>query len=263
MAHLSDTERSTVAAELREAEKFADPVEPITERWSQFDVEDAYAVQLINVDSRIAAGGVLRGHKVGLTSRVMQEMLGVNEPDYGHLLEDMFVGDGDAVAVAALCAPRAEMEIAFHLARRLEGPGCTVADVAAACDHVTAAIEIIDSRIRDWKLTLPDTVADNGSSARAVVGSPRVPYGTVDLVATQGVLLRNGEKVESGTGAAVLGDPAAAVAWLVNKLAEFGAALEAGSVVLPGACARAVPVAAGDTISAEFDGIGGVKVSFT
>lgn len=256
-------ERAAIARELRAAEADVVPVDQITQRWPDFGVDDAYAVQLANVAWRVEAGAVVVGHKVGLTSLAMQEMLGVDEPDYGHLLGDMMVDDGGSVSVASLCAPRAEVEIAFHLRDALRGPGCTIDDVLAATDAISPAIEIIDSRIRDWRLTLPDTVADNGSSARAVIGPARVRCSAVDLVGVEGRLLKNGHVIESGTGAAVLGHPAAAVAWLADKLSELGSGLDAGSVVLSGACARAVPVEPGDVVIGEFDGMGAVTVRFT
>ena len=257
---LSEWHHAAVAAALAAAERDRAPIEPPRDTWPGFDVDDAYAVQLCNVRERRAAGTMVCGHKVGLTSRRMQEMLGVDEPDYGHLFEDMVVPDGGEIAVADLCSPRVEIEVAFVLRQALVGPGVTVAHVLSATESVAPAIEVIDSRVRDWRITLADTVADNASSARIVLG-PASPV-PEDLAGLRAVLRRNGETVETGVSAAVLGHPAAAVAWLANKLARLGGHLHAGYVVMPGACTGAVDVQAGDEIVGEFDEIGSVSVRF-
>ena len=258
---LSEWHHAAVAAALAAAERDCAPIEPPTTTWPGFDVGDAYAVQLCNVRERRAVGGVVYGHKVGLTSRQMQEMLGVDEPDYGHLFEDMVVADGGEAAVAELCSPRVEIEVAFVLNRALVGPGITPAQVLAATEAVAPAIEVIDSRIRDWRITLADTIADNASSARVVLGPATAAPD--DLAGLRAVLRRNGEPVESGLSGAVLGHPARAVAWLANTLARVGRSLDAGHVVMPGACTRAVDVHAGDEIVGELDGIGSVSVRFS
>ena len=238
------------------------PIVPPTRQWPGLDVVDAYEIQLINARERLAAGGVVRGHKVGLTSQAMQQMLGVGEPDYGHLFADMFVPDEGTLAAVGLCYPRVEIEVAFVLGETLKGPGVTVPDVLRATAFVLPAIEIIDSRVRDWQITLPDTIADNASSARVVLGTNATPPGRVDLRLLGCVLRRNGEVAETGTSGAVLGNPAAAVAWLANKLSQFGMTLDEGHVVMPGACTRAVEVCAGDIIHGELDELGSVSVGF-
>jgi 2-keto-4-pentenoate hydratase len=225
-------------------------------------VVDAYEIQLINARERLAGGAVVRGHKVGLTSQAMQQMLGVGEPDYGHLFGDMFVPDGSALPAADFCYPRAEIEVAFVLDDTLKGPGVTVADVLRATAFVLPAIEIIDSRVRDWQITLPDTIADNASSARVVLGGSATRPDRVDLRSLGCILRRNGEIAETGASGAVLGNPATAVAWLADTLGQFGSTLNAGHVVMPGACTRAVEVCAGDTIRGEFDRLGSVSVEF-
>lgn len=255
-------ERQAAADALAAAERARVPIEPPTETWPGLDPSDAYSIQLINARTRIGAGGAVRGHKVGLTSRAMQQMLGVDEPDYGHLFGDMFVTEGDSLDVSAFCHPRVEMEVAFVLGDAIAGPGVTVADVLRKTAFVLPAIEVIDSRVRDWRITLADTIADNASSARVVLGGNPTPLATVDVRMLGGVLRRRGEIVETGVSGAVLGNPATAVAWLANKLAGFDARLEAGHVVMPGACARAVDVEAGDAIRAEFDVLGSVEVAF-
>ena len=259
---ISGHERQAVADALAVAERERAPIEPPTETWPDLDPADAYAIQLLNADSRIAAGGTVRGHKVGLTSRAMQQMLGVDEPDYGHLFDDMFVMEGDSLDASLFCSPRVEMEVAFVLGDAIAGPGVTVADVLRNTAFVLPAIEVIDSRVRDWRITLADTIADNASSARVVLGGNPTALASVDVRLLGGVLRRRGEIVETGVSGAVLGNPATAVAWLANKLAEFGAGLEAGHVVMPGACARAVDVGAGDAIRADFDVLGSVDVIF-
>jgi 2-keto-4-pentenoate hydratase len=256
-------ERQAVADALARAERERVPIEPPTEAWSGLDTDDAYAIQLLNAEARIGAGGAVRGHKVGLTSRAMQQMLGVTEPDYGHLFDDMFVTEGDSLDATLFCSPRVEMEVAFVLEDTVEGPGATVAEVMRKTAFVLPAIEVIDSRVRDWRITLADTIADNASSARVVLGGNPTSLTDVDVRLLGGILRRRGEIVETGASGAVLGNPATAVAWLANKLAEFGGRLEAGHVVMPGACTRAVDVEAGDAIRAEFDVLGSVEVAFS
>jgi 2-keto-4-pentenoate hydratase len=192
----------------------------------------------------------------------MQQMLGVDEPDYGHLLDNMFVAKGGVVPAGDLCQPRVEFELAFVLGAALPAPGCTFADVLRATAYVTPAIEIIDSRIRDWKIALCDTIADNASSARVVLGGRAAGVTDVDLRLLGVLGWKNGELVETGASGAVLGNPATAVAWLANKLHELGGRLEPGHVVMPGSCTRAIPVEAGDVITAEFAQLGALTVSF-
>ena len=238
------------------------PIDPITTLFAGLDVNDAYQIQMINIRRREGRGSRIKGYKVGLTARTMQLMLGVNEPDYGHLLSDMFFNDGDVIPMTRWCSPKIEVETAFVLSKDLSGPECTPIDVLNATGFVVPVFELIDSRIRDWKITLADTIADNASSAAVVVGNPaRSPLG-LDLRLMGAVLSKNGEIVETGANGAVLGNPANAVAWLVNKLAELGETVVAGSVVIPGSCTRAIDVSVGDVVRAEFDGLGSVSVTF-
>jgi len=223
---------------------------------------DAYRIQMINVEKAVAHGRRIVGRKVGLTSIAMQKMFGVNEPDFGHLFEDMMLRDGAECSVARLMLPRVEPEIAFVLSRELRGPGITREDVISATEYVTPALEIIDTRLHDWKITLADTIADNASSARVVLSSQRTSPRAHDLAVIAMTLAKNGAKVEEGVGAAVLGHPAEPVAWLANKLSEFGQTLDAGSVIIPGALCRAVEVAAGDSIIARFGALGSVSITF-
>ncbi|WP_418956477.1 2-keto-4-pentenoate hydratase [Streptomyces tritici] len=250
-----------VAEGLARAERGRVPVGPLADRYPGIDVEDAYRVQLLGVDARLAAGARVVGHKVGLSSPVMQRMMGVPEPDYGHLLDDMGLDPAVPVDVARYCAPRIEVEVGFVLGEDLPGDGCTVEDVLAATEHVVPALELIDSRIADWRIGIVDTIADNASSAGFAVGAGRDPR-TLDLTAVEAVLHRDGVPVASGRSDAVLGDPAVAVAWLARTVARFGVRLRKGHLVLPGSCTRAVDVAPGSTYTAEFSGLGSVSLSF-
>lgn len=259
---LTPQERTEAADALAEAERTATPIDRLTDTHPAIEVADAFAIQQEQIDAKVAAGAVVRGYKVGLSSRAMQTMMGVDEPDFGHLLDDMFVFEESQMSTASMCRPRVEFEVAFMLGRDLRGPGCTVADVLAATEFVMPAIEIIDSRFHGWDIRLCDTIADNASSSHLVLGARRVPIDGLDL-RTLGVLVhRNGELIDTGAAGAVLGNPVVAVAWLANKLQTFGVDLPAGSVVLPGSCTKAHDVAAGDHITAEFATLGTVSIGF-
>ncbi len=196
------------------------------------------------------------------TSLAMQAMLGVKEPDYGHILNGMVVMEGEKIPAGDLIAPRIEGEIAFVLKEDLKGPGVTVTEVLRCSEGVVPALEIVDSRIRDWKIKLPDTVADNASSALIVLGGVLTPAQAVDLRTVGMVMEKNGEVLGTAAGAAVLGHPAQAVAWLANKLSAYGIVLRKGEVVLSGALAAAAPFAAGDFFRADFGFLGDVKIKF-
>jgi 2-keto-4-pentenoate hydratase len=254
-------EHRRVATALADAYGTRSPVEPPSASRAM-TLEDAYAIQALQVQRWLAEGATVKGHKVGLTSRAMQRMLGVDQPDYGHLLDTMFLASGERADSGRFLQPRVEPEIAFVLGRDLTGPGVTPVDVLRATDFVVASLELIDSRIRDWKITLADTIADNASSGAVVLASRPVLPGAIDLRLTGCTLYRNGTLVATGAGGAVLGDPVRAVAWLANVRAATGEALHAGDVVLPGSCTAAVPVSPGDSVRAEFAGIGAVHVSF-
>jgi 2-keto-4-pentenoate hydratase len=258
---LTDEQRAEIAERLRAAERDRSPIPPLTETHPGIDVVDAYEIQLINIGRRLAAGGAVHGHKVGLSSTVMQQMMGVDEPDYGHLLADMALRPDVPVGADRYCHPRVEVETGFVLGAGLPGEDCTEADVLAATERVVPAIELIDSRIADWRIGLADTIADNASSAGYVIGDG-VPPGGLDLTAIEATLYRDGEFVVAGRSDAVLGDPVIAVAWLARKVAAFGVRLHAGHVILPGSCTRAVDVARGQTFTADFAGLGAVSLTF-
>ncbi|MDN5345230.1 MAG: 2-keto-4-pentenoate hydratase [Clostridia bacterium] len=251
-----------IAAELLAAEANCKPIEPLTATYPQLTVEDAYRIQLAGIEVKLARGSKVIGKKIGLTSRGMQQLLGVNEPDYGHLLDNMLLLEGEPCRREELLWPRVEGEMAFILKETLKGPGVTIADVYRATEGIMPAFEIVDSRIRDWKIKLPDTIADNASSARLVLGSRMVPIKDLDLRLIGMVLEKNGEMVNNGAGAAVWGHPAAAVAWLANKLATFDIALEAGEIILSGAVTAAEDAHAGDVFTVSFHGLGSLNLKF-
>jgi 2-keto-4-pentenoate hydratase len=252
-----------LADELWQAEQTGVPAEPLTKRHPGLEIEDAYAIQSINIDRHVAQGARVCGRKVGLTSLPMQELLGVDEPDYGVLLDHMFVEDGDEVAMERLLQPRIEAELAFVMERDLVGPGVTAARALTAIAGALPAVEIVDSRVANWQIKLVDTVADNASSGLLVVGGNLRKVTDIDLRLVGVMVTRHGELVDTGAGAAVLGNPARCVAWLANKLAAFGASLRAGDVVLPGAVHRMISVAPGDVFRAEFAHLGSVTARFS
>ena len=214
----------------------------------------------------MADGATVVGRKVGLTSRAMQEMLGVDQPDFGYLTDEMISSSGVALRVADYIAPRVEVEIAFRLGRQLAGSDLTVDDVLEATEAVAVAVEVIDSRIAEWRIRIADTIADNASSARVVLGA-WADFRGQDLAALEAGLTvrsRDGEEQVSGRGDAVLGHPARAVAWLAEALDTYeGGGMEAGEIVIPGAMAKALTVAAGSTVSAHVEGLGEVNLSFS
>ncbi|MCI3273390.1 2-keto-4-pentenoate hydratase [Streptomyces cylindrosporus] len=250
------------ARRLTEAERDRQPVKPLTQTYDGLDIPAAYEVQRMVIADRIANGAKVRGHKVGLTAGVMREQFGVSEPDYGVLLDDMFLLEGTEIPAGSLLAPRVEPELAFVLDRPLSGPGVTVADVLRATAFVVPSLEIIDSRIQNWEITVYDSIADNASSARVVLGGTATHISDIDPRLLGVVLRRNGEIAETGATGAALGNPVSAVAWLANKLGEFDVTLEEGAVVLPGSCTRALPVSPGDHVRADFGQIGSVGVVF-
>ncbi|MBY0388471.1 MAG: fumarylacetoacetate hydrolase family protein [Mycobacterium pseudokansasii] len=251
------------AALLAAADADAAPIGQLTLRYRGMGVADAYAIQQVNLARRLGDGRSVAGHKIGLTSKPMQTLLGVDEPDFGYILDDMVVPNGSAVARARLCAPRVEPEVAFLLRKPLRGPGVTVDDVRTATEAVAVALEIVDSRIADWRLTLCDTVADNASCGAVVIGDWVAYTDDIDLSAARASLCLNGTEVDSGLGSAVLGDPAAAVAWLANALAPFGTEILAGQFVMSGSFTAAAFVHAGDTASGAISGLGAVSLTFT
>ncbi|MFN2536747.1 MAG: 2-keto-4-pentenoate hydratase [Mycobacteriales bacterium] len=245
------------------AEATQQAIRPLVVSYPGIDVVDAYEIQLLNIGRRLAAGASVYGHKVGLSSLAMQQMMGVDEPDYGHLLSDMVYREDTPIPTASFLLPRVEVEVGFVLGEDLPGEGCTVADVLACTEFLAPAVELIDSRIADWRIGLCDTIADNASSCGVILGQQRVKPDELDVAAIDATLDINGVRVAEGTSGAVLGDPTVAVAWLANKVAGFGVRLQAGHVVLPGSCTRAFDVAPGDEVVATFEGLGSVSLTFS
>lgn len=259
---LSVAIRDELAADLAQAERSREPIAPLTSAHPDIDVVDAYEIQLINIRQRVAEGARVLGHKVGLSSKAMQQMMGVDEPDYGHLLDEMQVFEDTPVKAGNYLYPRVEVEVGFILADDLPGAGCTEDDVLAATEALVPSIELIDTRITDWKIALCDTIADNASSAGFVLGKARAKPADIDVKTIDAVLTRNGEVIAEGRSDAVLGNPVTAVAWLARKVESFGVRLRKGDVVLPGSCTKAIDARPGDDFVAEFAGLGSVHLSF-
>ena len=247
---------------LYEAEARRVPAAPLTETDPGLDIDDAYAIQLANVERAVREGRAVTGKKIGLTSPGIQKQLGVSEPDYGHLLDSMDCSAAGEIPTDQLIQPKIEGEIAFILKGDLTGGQVTPEDVRAATDYVVAAFEIVDSRVADWRIKLVDTVADNASSGRYVLGREKFQLDAVDLPSVPMTLIKNGSEVGSGSGAAVLGDPAKAVAWLANRLWGYGVALKKGEVVLSGAFSAAPEARKGDEFVARFGPMGTVRAKF-
>ena len=256
----------TAAEALLRAARTGTAIGPLTEALPGLSVADAYQIQRDALAQRLAAGESLAGHKVGLTSRAMQEMLGVDQPDFGFITASMISPSDSRLTAPQFIAPRVEVEIAFRLSRKLEGDAVTPEEVLHATEAVAPALEIIDSRIADWRITIADTIADNASCGHVVLGGWRRLDG-IDLAGAHGRLsVRAAGREESvdGRGDAVLGHPARAVAWLVRALHRYGGeSLDAGEIVLPGAMARALPVTAGCVARGSVDGLGDVRVEFS
>jgi 2-keto-4-pentenoate hydratase len=247
---------------LLQAERDKRSVTPLTDLYPDITIHDAYRVQLLSIDQKVNNGQKVVGKKIGLTSFAMQNLLGVDQPDYGHLLDSMEIPDGGTISMETLFNPKVEGELAFVLKKDLIGPGVTVEDVLEATDYIVPSIEIVDSRITDWKIKLEDTVADNASCGLFAFGSQRFDPNGMDITKIEMLLYKNGEFMNKGTGADVLGHPATCVAWLANKLAEYNITLKAGEVILSGALSAAVAAQKGDVFTAEFGQLGKVEVSF-
>ncbi|MGE7903068.1 2-keto-4-pentenoate hydratase [Peribacillus sp. NPDC094092] len=245
------------------AEKTGIGISAPTSEIPDLDVEDAYQIQLETIRRKTQSGLEISGKKIGLTSKAMQEVLGVNEPDYGHLLDGMKIENNGYIPRLRLIQPKVEAEVAFILKKDLHGPNITVDDVIEATDYVVSSIEVVDSRVMDWKIKLPDTVADNASSGLYILGDRKIHLSEIDLPSIRMSLYKNGEFMNQGTGEAVLGNPATCVAWLANKLHRFKGSLNAGEVILSGALSAAIEAKPGDRFSADFgEKLGKVTVNF-
>ncbi|HWK22156.1 MAG TPA: 2-keto-4-pentenoate hydratase [Ureibacillus sp.] len=250
------------AEQLLEAESSKQPIAPFTSTVENITVDDAYNIQLYQIRKKVAAGAKIEGLKIGLTSKAMQEMLNVYTPDYGFILDTMMSDEQDGISIEPYIQPKVEFEIAFVFDKALKGPNVTVDDVINATAYVVPAVEIIDSRIENWNIKFEDTVADNGSSAGAILGTKHTKLTEIeDITNIEMVVYKNGEQIDQATSAAVLGNPLNAVVWLANEVSNYGISIEPGMFVLSGALAKAVEFKAGDIFEADFGFLG--KVSAT
>lgn len=246
---------------LYNAQRHKAPIPPLTQAYPAMTADEAYAVQLENVNRLVSRGELITGKKIGLTSPGIQQQLGVNEPDYGHLFQSMACAYD--VPASGLLQPRIEAEIAFVLGEDILGGNITAEDVRKATAYVVAAFEIVDSRITDWEIRLPDTIADNASAALYVLGETRLPIDKLDLASVTMQTFKAGEGlICEGSGAAVMGDPVLSVAWLANALNRYGVTLKKGEVILSGAFCAAPPAQRGDVFSATFSQLGTVEARF-
>jgi len=247
---------------LYKALRHKSPISPLTETYENLSIDDAYAISCVILEMRRADGEQIIGKKIGVTSKPVMNMLGVKQPDFGFLTNTMWAKD-NIINTNHMILPRAEAEIAFRLKSDLKGPGVTEATVLAATESVAACFEIVDSRIKDWRVKIQDTIADNASCGTMVIGSNWVDPNSVDLMGCKAVVTKNGSKLSEGVGAATLGSPLKAVAWLANTLGERGIPFRAGEIILSGSLVPLEPVAAGDNMHVFIDGIGDCEVSFT
>ncbi|BDI06191.1 fumarylacetoacetate hydrolase family protein [Sphaerotilus microaerophilus] len=238
---------------------------PLTERHPGITIGDAYRISLRFLACREAQGERVIGKKIGVTSKPVQDMLGVFQPDFGFLTDAMHVDDGATVSLSGsgLIQPRAEGEIAFMLKSDLQGPGVTRADVLAATAWVAPCFEIVDSRIDNWKIRIQDTVADNASCGVFVIGAKHTDPRALDLAAASMQMSKNGAPAGAGLGSAVQGHPAEAVAWLANTLGALGIPFKAGEIILSGSLAPLVPAVAGDRFTMQIGGLGGCSIAFS
>ncbi|MGA0594053.1 2-oxo-hept-4-ene-1,7-dioate hydratase [Enterovirga sp. CN4-39] len=258
---LTEAERLQAVEQLLEAERTRTPVLQLSKTFPHIEIEDSYWIQSEVTRRKIEGGRKLIGHKIGLTSKAMQASSQIDEPDYGHLLDDMMIADGAKVRHADYCVPRVEPELAFVLGKPLKGPNVGLLDVLRATEYVVPAIEIIDARVQNPR-KIYDTVADNGAAAGIILGGRPVKPMDIDLRWVGAIFYRNSEIEETGLAAGVLGNPALGIAWLANKVAPFGTVLEPGHIMLSGSFTRPVWADKGDTLHADFGPLGGVAVQF-
>ncbi|MEY4237990.1 MAG: 2-oxopent-4-enoate hydratase [Pseudomonadota bacterium] len=259
---MTDSRNDRLAGELYEALRGRHVLGPLIERHPDLTIDDAYAISLGFLARRRQDGERVVGKKIGVTSKAVQDMLGVHQPDFGFLTDWMRTGEEIDIDAKALIAPRAEAEIAFVLKDSLNGPGITAADVVAATDYIAPCFEIVDSRIRDWKIGIVDTVADNASCGVFVLGEAKADPREHDLPALHVTVTKNGTPLSAGHGRAVQGDPAQAVAWLANTLGAYGVTLDAGDVILSGSLVPLEPAVKGDVFEMTLHGIGTCTARF-
>ena len=251
-----------IAQELFDALAAGTPIAPLTDRYPDMSIDDAYQISLAFLKIREAKNGEnVVGKKIGVTSKPVQDMLGVFQPDFGFLTDAMHVTDGK-VHVDCHIAPMAEAEIAFKLKKGLKGPGVTGQDVLDATDYVQPCFEIVDSRIKDWKIKIQDTVADNASCGVFVLGEQKVDPKSLDMASLEVVVEKNDEEISRGVGSSVQGAPENAVAWLANTLGVYGIPFEAGEIILSGSLVPLHPAVRGDKMTMSIAGFGSCDVEF-
>ncbi len=262
--HLTTEQRQALGEELYQALKTETTLAPLTDRYPDITIEDAYHISQAMLNARIADRGVkVVGKKIGVTSAAVQEMLGVFQPDFGFLTSEMTVENNSEVSIKGnMIQPRAEAEIAFLLKEDLQGPGVTEEDVLNATESIMPCFEIVDSRIKDWKIKIQDTIADNASCGVYAIGNEHTDPRGLDLPNLTVNVFKNGKQISSGKGSAVQGNPLTAVAWLANTLGEFGIPFKAGEVILSGSLVPLEPVVAGDEMHMELEGLGTCTVKF-
>lgn len=258
---LSEAERKKAAQRLIEAAQSRRQAEQLSKNWPAIDFDDAYAIQAETIRHRVAKGAKVVGHKIGLTSKAMQRSSGIDEPDYGVLLDDMVYADGAKIKAADFCVPRVEVELAFVLGKPLKGPGVGLIDVLRATEYVIPSLELIDARLQDPRKIF-DTISDNGAAAGIVLGGRPVGPSEVDLRWVGAALYKNGEIEETGLASGVMGHPAMGIAWLANKVGPHGVTLQPGHTMLAGSFTRPIWVKAGDTVQADFGQLGNIAVQF-
>jgi 2-keto-4-pentenoate hydratase len=251
-----------VAARLREAAETGQAITPIRDELTAGGVAAAYAVQQANTDYYLKQGRRLVGRKIGLTSKSVQQQLGVDSPDFGMLFADMALYDGEEVTLGKVLQPKVEAEIAFILERDLTMPGITLADVISAIAYALPAVEIVGSRIANWNIKLLDTIADNASSGLFVLGTQPRRLDTLDLRMCGMAMERRGEPVSFGAGAACLGNPLNAALWLARTMVDVGSPLKSGDIIMSGALGPMVGVAPGDVLDTRINGLGTVRAAF-
>ncbi|KAJ5218532.1 uncharacterized protein N7498_000631 [Penicillium cinerascens] len=256
---MSAFDLNDVAAALRTARAESKPIDAPTKTWPSLDADGAFKVQQINSIHAVQNGDRLIGYKLGNIAKVMQAAFGLDHPDYGFLHASSFLYEGTSIARSEFIKPFVELEPAFVLKGPLKGPNCTVADVISAIDYAIPAIEIIDSRVKDWAIDLPDTLADNGSTGAVILGGTPRRLTDLNLSNMRGFLKFNGQEVMSGNTKNILGNPLAAVSWLVNRLSEYGIEFEAGQLIMPGSCLEAVPMEQPGHWSCTYEGWGTIE----
>ena len=259
---LDDATRRKIVDSLEDVYETRQPVPRLTGAYPEIEIEDAYRIQEEFVGRRLKSGARIKGYKVGLTSKPMQDMMGSSEPDFSSMTDDLFLPESTPIPANRFLTPLVETEIAFVMKERLQGPGVLPVDVIRATDFVLPAIEIVDFRVqREPGFDIIDTVSDLAACGAAVLGANPRRLDQLDIRRVRGEISKNGEVLEAGESSAVLGNPVASVAWLANKLGEFGVVFEPGDTILTGSFVKAYPVAAGDSVVCRFDqGLGDVEL---